>query len=101
MIQNGRIRVAVDAMGGDHAPEEIVKGAVLAAQKDDVEIFLVGTANVLEKELAKCKVTKGSSIHVVEASEVIKENESPVDVVRRKPNCSIAVAAKMVKSGEA
>ena len=93
--------MAVDAMGGDYAPEEIVKGAVLAAQKGDVEIFLVGSTNILEKELAKYKFTNGSSIHVVEASEVIKENESPVDVVRRKPNCSVAVAAKMVKSGEA
>jgi len=93
--------VAVDAMGGDYAPEEVVKGAVLAAQKGDVEIFLVGSTNILEKELAKYKFTNGSSIHVVEASEVIKENESPVDVVRRKPNCSVAVAAKMVKSGEA
>lgn len=93
--------MAVDAMGGDYAPEEIVKGAVLAAQKGDVEIFLVGSTNILEKELAKYKFTNGSSIHVVEASAVIKENESPVDVVRRKPNCSVAVAAKMVKSGEA
>lgn len=93
--------MAVDAMGGDYAPEEVVKGAVLAAQKGDVEIFLVGSTNILEKELAKYKFTNGSSIHVVEASEVIKENESPVDVVRRKPNCSVAVAAKMVKSGEA
>jgi glycerol-3-phosphate acyltransferase PlsX len=101
MVRNDRIRVAVDAMGGDHAPEEIVKGAVLAAQKDDVEIFLVGTANILEKELAKYKFTNGSSIHIVDASEVIKENESPVDVIRRKPNCSVAVAAKMVESGEA
>jgi glycerol-3-phosphate acyltransferase PlsX len=101
MAQNGRIRVAVDAMGGDYAPEEIVKGVVLAAKEDDVEIFLVGTTNILEKELAKYKFTNGSPIHVVEASEVIKENESPVDVIRRKPNCSIAVAAKMIKSGEA
>jgi glycerol-3-phosphate acyltransferase PlsX len=101
ILQNGRVRVAVDAMGGDYAPEEIVKGAVLAARKDDVEIFLVGTKSVLEKELAKHKFANGSAIHVVEASDVIKENESPVDVVRRKPNCSVAVAAKMVKSGEA
>jgi len=93
--------VAVDAMGGDYAPEEIVKGAVLAAQKDDVEIFLVGTATILKKELAKYKLTNGSSINVVEANDVIKENESPVDVIRGKPNCSVAVAAKMVKSGEA
>jgi glycerol-3-phosphate acyltransferase PlsX len=101
MVKNGRIRVVVDAMGGDYAPGEIVKGVVLAARKGDVEIFLVGATNILEKELAKYKFANGSSIHVVEASEVIKENESPVDVIRRKPNCSIAVAAKMIKSGEA
>jgi len=101
IIRNGKVKVAVDAMGGDYAPEEIVKGAVLAAQKDDVEIFLVGTATILKKELAKYKLTNGSSINVVEANDVIKENESPVDVIRGKPNCSVAVAAKMVKSGEA
>jgi len=102
MAQNGRIRVAVDAMGGDYAPGEIVKGAMLAARKDDVEIFLVGAPDVLEKELAKHKFTaNGSPIHIVGAGDFIKENESPVDVVRRKPNCSVAVAAKMVKSGEA
>ncbi len=93
--------MAVDAMGGDYAPEEIVKGAVLAAQNSDVEISLVGSTNILEKELAGYKLTNGSAIHVVEASQVIKENESPVDVVRRKPNCSIAVAAKMIRAGEA
>ena len=102
MSRNGRIRVAVDAMGGDYAPQEIVQGAVLAAQKDDVEIFLVGTANLLEQELAKNRFSpNGSAIHIVGASEFIKENESPVDVVRRKPNCSVAIAAKMVKAGEA
>ncbi len=101
MVRNGKIRVAVDAMGGDYAPGEIVKGAVLAARKDDVEILLVGTTTILDKELAKYKLTNGSSINVIEASDVIKENESPVDVIRRKPNCSVAIAAKMVKSGEA
>ena len=101
MAQNGRVRVAVDAMGGDYAPEEIVKGALLAAQQDDVEIFLVGSKNILEKELAGYKSPTSSSIHVIEASEFIKEDESPIDVIRRKPNCSIVVAAKLVKSGEA
>jgi glycerol-3-phosphate acyltransferase PlsX len=92
----------VDAMGGDYAPEEIVKGAVLAAQKDDVEIFLVGMADLLEQELARSKFnTNGSAIHIVGAGEFIRENDSPVDVIRRKPDCSVAVAAKMVKSGEA
>ncbi len=101
MAQNGKIRVAVDAMGGDYAPEEIVRGAVLAAQKDDVEVFLVGISDTLKQELAKCELTNGSSVHIVAASDFIRENESPVDVIRRKPNCSVAVAAKMVKSGEA
>ena len=100
-VKNGRIRVAVDAMGGDYAPEEIVKGALLAAEKDDVEIFLVGKADLLEHKLAEYKIANGSRIHIVGASEFIKENESPVDVIRRKPDSSVAVAAKMVKSGEA
>jgi glycerol-3-phosphate acyltransferase PlsX len=101
MAQSGRVRVAVDAMGGDYAPEEIIKGAVLAAQKGDVEISLVGPTNILEKELAGYEFANGSVIHVVEASQVIKEDESPVDVVRRKPNCSVAIAAKMVRAGKA
>ena len=101
MAQSGRVRVAVDAMGGDYAPEEIIKGAVLAAQKGDVEISLVGSTNILEKEVAGYEFTNGSVIHVVEASQVIKEDESPVNVVRRKPNCSVAVAAKMIKAGKA
>jgi glycerol-3-phosphate acyltransferase PlsX len=102
VIRNGKVRVAVDAMGGDYAPQEIVKGAVIAAQRDDVEIFLVGMADLLEQELARSKFSpNGSAIHVVEAGEFIRENDSPVDVIRRKPDCSVAVAAKMVKSGEA
>jgi glycerol-3-phosphate acyltransferase PlsX len=102
MSQNGRVRVAVDAMGGDYAPEEVVKGAVLAAQKNDIAILLVGSTNILEKELARCRFTNnGSSIHIVEASEVMREDEPPIAVVHRKSNCSVAIAAKMVKSGEA
>jgi len=74
---------------------------VLAAQKDDVEIFLVGPIDVLKRELASCKLRNGTSIHIVEADQVINEDESPIDVIRRKPNCSVAVAARMVKSGQA
>jgi glycerol-3-phosphate acyltransferase PlsX len=101
IARNGRIRVAVDAMGGDYAPGEIVKGAVVAAQNDDTEVFLIGSTSVLKEELARHKSTYSSRIHVIEANDSIKENESPVDVIRRKPNCSVAIAAKMVKSGEA
>jgi len=88
-------------MGGDYAPEEIVKGAVLAAQQGDVEIFLVGLADVLENHLARYGAARNASIHITPASEFIGENESPVAAIRHKPGCSVAVAARLVKSGEA
>jgi len=102
VAQNSKVRVAVDAMGGDYAPEEIIKGAILAAQKNNnVDIALVGSMNILEEELAKYKFSNNLPIHCVEASEVVKEDEPPALAVRRKPNCSIAVATRLVKSGEA
>ena len=101
MAQSRKVRVAVDAMGGDYAPEELIKGAILAAQKDDVEIVLVGSMNMLEKELAKYKFSNNLPIRCVEANEVIRESEPPTLAVRSKRNSSIAVAARLVKSGEA
>jgi len=102
MAQGDRkVRVAVDAMGGDYAPEEIIKGAVLAAQKDNVEIALVGPVDILKKELAKYNPSANLPIRCVRATEVIKEDEPPALAVRRKPNSSIAVATKLVKAGEA
>jgi len=96
-----KVTIAVDAMGGDYAPGEIVRGAVLAAQKGDVEIVLVGPKSVLGAEMAKYNSSNNLAIRCVEADEVIGESEPPALAVRRKPNCSIAVAAKLVKSGEA
>lgn len=95
-----RVRIAVDAMGGDYAPQEIIKGAAIAAQTGNVEIILVGPMNVLEKELANC-TSANLPIRCVEATDIIKEGEPPASAIRRKPNCSIVVATKMVKSGEA
>jgi glycerol-3-phosphate acyltransferase PlsX len=99
--QASKVRVAVDAMGGDYAPGEIIKGAVFAAQKGDVEIALTGPMDILERELAKYSSSNNLPIRCVEASEVIKEGESPASAVRRKPNSSIVVATRLVKSGEA
>ena len=96
-----KVRIAVDAMGGDYAPEEIIKGAVLAAQKGYVEIALVGPVDILKKEVARCNSSASLPIRCVQASDVIKEGESPALAIRRKPNCSIAVATKLVKAGEA
>lgn len=94
------VRIAVDAMGGDYAPEEIVKGAILAAQKGGIEILLVGPKAVIEAELKKHLATE-VPILCVEANEVIKEGEHPALALRRKPDASVAVAAKLVSSGEA
>ena len=96
-----KVRIAVDAMSGDYAPEEEVGGAVLAAQKGDVEIILVGSRDILEGELSKHSSSNNLSIRLVQATEVIKEAESPASAVRRKPNSSVVVATKLVEAGEA
>jgi glycerol-3-phosphate acyltransferase PlsX len=95
-----RVRVAVDAMGGDYAPGDIVKGAVLAAGKGDVDIALVGSTDIVEAELAKYDASS-LPIRCVRADEFVKEDENPALAVRRKPDASIAVATRMVKAGEA
>ena len=94
------IKVAVDAMGGDYAPSEIVNGAVQAAKELGVEIMLVGIKADVEAELAKIDTTN-LPIRLVEASEIIKDDEEPAFAVMRKPNSSVALAAKLVKQGEA
>jgi len=97
---NQLVRIAVDAMGGDYAPAEIVKGAIQAAKDLGVEIILVGPKAEVEGELAKVDTT-GLPIRLVEATEVIVEGEEPVMAVMRKPNSSMALAARLVKEGEA
>jgi len=93
-------RIAVDAMGGDFAPEEIVKGAVEASRKLGVAVVLVGVPADIERELQRTD-TAGLSIRTVEATDLIGESEEPAFAVFRKPNCPVAVAARLVKEGEA
>ena len=96
-----RIKVAVDAMGGDYAPLEAVKGAVAAVQeKENVEGLLVGQKEVLEKELAACTYPK-DRIQIVPASEVIETGEPPVAAIRGKKDSSIVVGMKLVRKEEA
>lgn len=90
-------RVALDAMGGDNAPGEIVKGAVEAVQKrSDIKILLTGREDVLKKELAGYTYPS-EQIEIVNASEVIETAEPPVKAIRGKKDSSIVVAMKMVK----
>ncbi|MDD5382224.1 MAG: phosphate acyltransferase PlsX [Candidatus Margulisbacteria bacterium] len=93
------VRIALDAMGGDFAPAEIVKGAVSAAQSMPVEIILVGNPQRLSQELSKYK-EKGK-LPVVPASEVIGMNDAPAQAVKQKKDASINVAVALVKDGKA
>jgi glycerol-3-phosphate acyltransferase PlsX len=95
-----RLRVAVDAMGGDHAPREIVAGAVQAARELGVEILLVGPTDSIDREL---QALGGPSlpVRVVEAPEVIDMAEAPAMALRRKPQASIVVAVETLRRGEA
>lgn len=93
------IRIAVDAMGGDFAPYEVVKGAVQAARLYGVGIQLVGLPEVVERELTSHD-THGLSIEVVPATEVIEMGEAPAIALRKKKNASIIVTAKCVARGE-
>lgn len=100
-MTNGKpVRIAVDAMGGDFAPGEIVKGAVQACRELGVEIILVGKKDAVEAELAKLDVT-GLPVRFVEATQEIIDGEEPAFAVMRKPKSSMAIANRLVKEGEA
>lgn len=93
--------VALDAMGGDNAPSQLVKGAVDAAGKNtNVKIKLVGIQEVLEKELSQYEYNR-EQIEVVNATEVIETGEPPVEAIRKKKDSSLVIAMNMVKEGEA
>ena len=97
----GKTVVVVDAMGGDLAPVEIVKGAVEAVQKNDrVQVILTGIEEQVRAELGKYTYPE-DRISVVHASEVITTEETPVMAIRRKKDSSIVVGQKLLKSGEA
>ena len=93
------INVAVDAMGGDNAPVEIVKGVVEAVQANDhVKVYLTGQEEIVRKELEKYTYPE-EQIEVVNATEVIETAEPPVMAIRRKKDSSIVKALNLVKDG--
>ena len=95
------VRVAVDAMGGDNAPGEIVKGAVQAVQAEkDIKVFLVGRQDAVNAELAKYTYDK-EKIEVVNAEEVIEMAEPPVNAIRKKKQSSLVIGMNMIKHQEA
>lgn len=93
------MRIILDGMGGDNAPEEIVKGAVDAAKEIEDEIIIVGQPHAIEKQLKKCKY-KGEQIRIVPAKEVITMEDSPVKAIRHKKDSSLVVGLNMLRDGE-
>jgi phosphate acyltransferase len=92
--------IAVDAMGGDHAPRAEVEGAILAARELGVRILLVGVEEKVRHELGRHNV-RNLPIEVVNANEVITMSDSPSQAFRRKKNSSAHVAARLVHDGKA
>ena len=93
------MRIAMDAMGGDHAPEEIIKGTLMAAETSpDVQLILVGQK---ERMLPFLTGTIPKNISFIEASDVIEMDEHPANAVRKKKDASIVIATRLVKLGEA
>lgn len=93
------MNIMVDGMGGDHAPEEIVKGAVQAAKEISGTVSIIGR----EERINECLQAlnwNGDNIKVVNATEVISNNESPAMAVRKKKDSSISKGMRMLKEGE-
>ena len=94
-------KVVVDAMGGDNAPLEIVKGAIEALNEEpEIKLFLAGKKEAIEAELAKYTYDK-SRVEIVQAEEVIETGEPPVMAIRRKKDSSIVKGMQLVKNKEA
>ena len=89
--------IAVDAAGGEHAPYEVVKGAVKAAQGHELDIALVGRRGVLH--VLASRYAKKHGFTIIEASQVIEPNESPIEAIRSKPDSSIVVGINLVREG--
>lgn len=93
--------VALDAMGGDNSPGEIVKGAILAVNaRNDIKVILVGKEEDIKQELDKYEYNK-EQVEIVNATEVISTEEPPVNAIRRKKDSSIVVAMNLVKNKQA
>lgn len=93
------MKIAVDAMGGDYAPKEIVFGAVRAARKYGCEIVLVGDDKKIREVLSREKDWENLGITIHHATQVIEMGEHPADAVRTKKDASVVVATRLVKEG--
>ena len=95
------VTIALDAMGGDNAPDEIIKGALSAVRDlSDIHILLVGREEIVKKKLADSSYS-GSNIEIVNATQVIETSDHPANAIRTKKDSSICIGCKLVKEGKA
>ncbi len=95
------MRIAVDAMGGDHAPREIVRGAIDYAVTNADEVLLVGDVPRIEREIAEYGKGRPPNVSLVDAPEVVEMGEHPATAIRTKRRSSIRVATDLVRDGDA
>ena len=98
--ETGKTRIALDAMGGDYAPGEVVAGAVQAAREQGAGVLLVGPEEAIRAELAKHN-TAGLDLEIVHTDEVIGMDEHPAEAVRAKRRNSITLCHELVRDGQA
>lgn len=94
------MKIAIDAMGGDYAPEEIIKGSVQGAKEYGVDIILVGPEDRIKQELAKYDISE-INVEIVHTDEYLVEGEHPAYALRQKRKASILIATKLIKEGRA
>jgi glycerol-3-phosphate acyltransferase PlsX len=95
------MKIAVDAMGGDHAPESVVEGAVLAAREYGTEIILTGPRERVQAELEKFKDHSSLPIRVEHAEQIVEMDEAPAKALRNKKKSSMKIGVDLVKNGDA
>lgn len=97
------MRIALDAMGGDHGPDVQIAGAIQALEETDLHLILVGDESVIHSCLDRMTPADNiaSRLQIVHASEMVEMGESPVDAIRKKKNSSVMLAFDLVKKGEA
>jgi phosphate acyltransferase len=98
--ESAKVRVALDAMGGDKAPGEVVLGAIQAAREYGLGVYLVGREDAIQTELARHD-THGLDLPIIHTDEVIEMDEHPATAVRRKKNASMTIALQLVRDGAA
>ena len=94
------MRIIVDAMGGDNAPESAVWGGALAAKEYGEEVLLVGKPEVVANVLKEKGLSDVKGITIMPANDLVDMHDDPATVLRRKPDSSMAVAFKLLKAGE-